>query len=256
MKNSTLKIALMAVLTVLSVKYSASTSTPQGKVALDSMTVAELEKAGDLARVQKDYDQAIRCFRAALRKDGKNSQLYNKLGMSELQNNDMNAAQQDFGQAIKYNRKSADAVSNLGAVYYQKKSYGSAAKYFKRAVALDETRAVFHINLGAAWFAQKKLQGAVAEYTRALELDPYALQQDARTGGVAQIASTEERARFSYMLAKIYASHGDVENCLQCLKKAKDEGYRNLASVYKDEEFTHMREDPRLREIVPPPTPK
>ncbi len=256
MQNITVKIAVMAVLTMLSVKYSASTSTPVGKVGTNSMTVAELEKAGDLARAQKDYDQAIRCFRAALRKDGKNSQLYNKLGMSELKNNDLDGARLDFGKAIKYDRKFADAVSNLGAVYYQKKSYGSAAKYFKKAVALDETRAAFHINLGAAWYAQKKLEGAVAEYTRALELDPYALQQDARTGVVAQIASTEERARFSYMLAKIYASHGDVENCLQCLKKAKDEGYRNLASVYKDEEFTRMRKDPRLHEIVPPPTPK
>ncbi|HUJ94390.1 MAG TPA: tetratricopeptide repeat protein [Terriglobales bacterium] len=252
----TIKIALAAVLMTLSVRYSFSGPGPEGKAKMDSMTVTQLENAGDLARAQKDYDQAIEYFRAALRKDGRNSQLYNKLGISEMKNNDLNSAAQDFKKAVKYNSKSADAVSNLGAVYYQKKSYGSAAKYFKKAVALDETRPVFHINLGAAWFAQKKLEGAVAEYTRALQLDPYALEENARTGVVAQIASTEERARFSYMLAKIYASRGDIESCLQCLKKAKDEGYRNLASVYKDEEFARMREDPRLHDIVPPPQPK
>ena len=89
-----------------------------------------------------------------------------------------------------------------------------------------------------------------------MELDPDALRQEARAGITAQIASPEERARYSYMLAKIYAKRGDVEGCLQCLKKAKEEGYRDLANVYKDEDFSRMRENPRLQEVVAPPTPK
>ncbi len=39
-----------------------------------------------------------------------------------------------------------------------------------------------------------------------------------------------------YMLAKIQAKRGNLQECLVCLKKAKDDGYRNLANVYKDEE--------------------
>jgi tetratricopeptide (TPR) repeat protein len=137
-----------------------------------------------------------------------------------------------------------------------RKNYGSAAKYFKKAVALDETRASFHVNLGAAWFSQKKLEQAIAEYTRAVELDPDALNHESKVGVAAQIASPEERARYSYMLAKIYAKRGDVDGCLQCLKKAKEEGYRDLANVYKDEEFSKMRDNPKLHEVVPPPTAK
>jgi hypothetical protein len=52
------------------------------------------------------------------------------------------------------------------------------------------------------------------------------------------------------MLVKIYAKRGDVETCLQCLRKAKEDGYRDLANVYKDEEFSRMRENPRLHEVV------
>ena len=136
------------------------------------------------------------------------------------------------------------------------KKYGSAAKYFKKAVALDETHATYHVNLGAAWFSQKKLERAVMEYARALELDPDALRKDAKVGVTAQIASPEERARYSYMLAKIYARRGDVDGCLQCLRKAKEDGYRDLANVYKDEEFSRLRENPKLHEVVPPPTAK
>ncbi len=155
MQNITVKIAVMAVLTMLSVKYSASTSTPVGKVGTNSMTVAELEKAGDLARAQKDYDQAIRCFRAALRKDGKNSQLYNKLGMSELKNNDLDGARLDFGKAIKYDRKFADAVSDLGAVYYQKKSYGSRRSTSRRPLRSMKHAPRFTSTLGQPGMLKK-----------------------------------------------------------------------------------------------------
>jgi tetratricopeptide (TPR) repeat protein len=258
MKNITARIVLAAMITVLS-GYSAGAPAPQQsqeKVNTQSMTVAELEKAADLARARKDYDQAILYFQTALRKDSKNSALYNKLGLAQLKNNDLRAARLSFERAAKLNPKSADAVNNVGAVDYMNKNYGAAAKHFKKAVALDETHATFHVNLGAAWFSQKKLERALAEYTRAMELDPDALRQESKAGVVAQISSPEERARYSYMLAKIYAKRGDVDGCLQCLRKAKEEGYRDLGNVYKDEEFSRMRENPKLHEVVAPPTAK
>jgi tetratricopeptide (TPR) repeat protein len=132
------------------------------------------------------------------------------------------------------------------------KNYGAAAKQFKKAVALEETRATFHVNLGASWFGQKKLESALTEYVRALELDPDALVNSSRTGVAAQI-NPEERAKYSYMLAKIYAKRGNVDRCLECLRMAKEEGYRDLASVYRDEEFASLRHDSRLAEVVPPP---
>ena len=55
---------------------------------MQSMTVADLEKAGDDCRAQKDYAQAIKYFREALRKDKKNAKLYNKLGLAELKDDD------------------------------------------------------------------------------------------------------------------------------------------------------------------------
>jgi hypothetical protein len=58
------------------------------------------------------------------------------------------------------------------------------------------------------------------------------------------------------MLAKIYARRGDVDGCLLCLKKAKEEGYRDLANVYKDEDFSTLRSNPKLHEVVPPPVAK
>ncbi|HUK46916.1 MAG TPA: tetratricopeptide repeat protein [Terriglobales bacterium] len=226
---------------------------PVQKPSTESMTVAQLEAAGDLARSQKDYAEAIKFFDAALRKEPKNAVLYNKLGLAELKTDDLTAARIDFQKAAKHNSKYSDAINNLGAISYLQKNYGAAAKQFKKAVALNETRAVFHVNLGAAWFGQKKLERAIAEYARALELDPDALTNSANAGIAAQIASPEERAKYQYMLAKIYAKRGNTEECLRCLKIAKEQGYKDMQNVYKDEEFTNVRKDSRLTEIVPPP---
>ena len=216
------------------------------------MSVPQLEVAGDQARAVKEYDRAIEYFQAAIRRDSRNPILYNKLGLTQLKTNNLRAAKFNFQRAIKLNSKFPDAMNNLGAVEYMQKNYGGAAREFKKAIALEETRPVFHVNLGAAWFAQKKLERAIAEYARALELNPDALQSG--NGGVtAQIASPEERARYAYMLAKIFAQRGDAEQCLRQLRKAKEEGYHELASVYKDAEFASLRGDPRLAEIAPPP---
>lgn len=249
-RSTFLRIALLALVVL---PWRGAAAMPQDQATMSGMSVAELEKAADEARNRKDYATAIVYFRAAARRDRNNATLYNKIGLAELKLNNYRAARADFEKATKKNPRYADAVNNIGAVEYLKKNYGAAAKYFKKAVALEETRATFHVNLGAAWFSQKKLEQAVAEYTRAIELDPAAFQNESKVGIAARIASPEERAQYSYLLAKIYAKRGDMENCLQCLKKAKESGYRNMANVYKDEEFSQLRDNPRLQEVVPPP---
>lgn len=70
--------------------------------------------------------------------------------------------------------------------------------------------------------------------TRAIELDPNALKQESRTGVVAQISSPEERPWvFIHGGEDRHAKRGDVDGCLQCLRKAKEECYRDLATSIK-----------------------
>jgi tetratricopeptide (TPR) repeat protein len=252
MRRLTLKLMILA-MTLGAGQYVFATGQEPVKTDLDSMTVVQLEAAGDTARTKKDYVQAIRCFETALRKDSRNAQLYNKLGLAHLKAGNIDAARLNFQRATKRDSKFADAINNLGAVEYMAKHYGAAAKQFKKAVALDERKSTFHVNLGATWFAQKKLDRAFAEYARALELNPDALTTS-NSGVQAQIASPEERARYAYMLAKIYAKRGETDACMRSLRKAKEEGYKELTNVYRDGDFAQLRNDPRLAEIIPVPT--
>jgi tetratricopeptide (TPR) repeat protein len=260
MRYLTLTIVLLAILLGLEQSSWAGTEPQKASVVrTDNMTVAELEKAGDSARMAKDYHLAIVYFEAAARKDKKNAHLWNKLGLVQLKAGNLTAARLSFEGAVKRNSKYGDALNNLGAVYFVQKNLGPATKYFKKAVAMDETRPVFHVNLGAAWFGQNKVDRAIAEYGRALQLDPTVLSNSSGGGVTAQVTTAEERARYDYMLAKIYARLGNSEECLRCLRKAKEDWYHNIANVYKvykDEEFSHLWQDPRLGEIAPPPSPK
>ena len=223
---------------------------------IKSMTVDELVKAGDERRGLRDYPEAVRYFREALRWDKKNASIYNKLGLAQMSDGDTDAARHSFERAVKFKPDFANAVNNLGVIHFNQKRLSAAAKYFKKAVELEETRASFHVNLGVTLFNQRKVEQAMKEYVRALELDPEVLIRNSRTGVTVQLASPDERAMFYFELAKILARRGDFEDCLRFLKFAKDNGYRRLSDVYRNELFNRLWDDVRLQEIVTPPVAK
>jgi len=221
--------------------------------SLNTMTAAELEAQGDNLRMQRDFQEAIRYYKAGIQKDPKNSQLYNKMGVAELRLNHNPAAAVDFQKAVKLDDKNTHALNNLGVIYFADKNYGKAVKYYKKALAINESNATYHSNLGTAWFSQNKVDRAMAEYARAIELDPDVFTKSNQAGSIARIESTEDRARYEFMLAKIFAQRGDWDNAFHWLQKAKEDGYGSLKDVYKDAVFAKVRQDPRLAQIVPPP---
>ncbi len=255
MRKSMLALLVVGLLAAVA-PCSASEPTPEQPascVVTPESTAVELQTQGDNLRRHKDYQEAMECYQAALRRDRNNAGLINRIGLVNLQLGRYREAQSDFEQAVKRNPKFAEALNNIGVAAYAQRNYGAAVKYLKKAVALNETDAGFHSNLGAAWFAQNKLDRAMAEYGRALELDPTILLRSMQGGVTAQISSPEERAKYSFIVAKLYAQRGDVEHALISLKKAKEDGYRNLNSVYTDEAFAALRQDARLAELIPPP---
>jgi len=248
-------VILVGLVCTKSVAQTRSESQTQEPVQIGiapGLTVAELETKGDALRQQKAYAEALAHYQAALGKDKTNAVLFNKAGIAELQLGQLANAQKDFERAIKRDRKYAEAYNNLGVVAYMRKDYKKAIKQYQKALRLREDSASFHSNLGATYFAQKKMESAIAEYSRALELDPDILVRSSAGGVAAQIASPEDRARYWYVLAKMYAQRGDCDRCVHCLRKAQDEGYGKLEDVNKDPEFATIRQDPRVIELLTP----
>lgn len=214
---------------------------------------AELEEKGDQLRSEKAYLDAVDYYQEAIKKMRKGPQqaiVYNKLGMALLGLGRIDDARKSYKKAVKADSKLAYAVNNLGFTYYYGKKYGRAIKYYKKAIKLEPMIASFHSNLGAAYFANKDVNKAVPEYQQALTLDPDIFERRSTFGQTAQISSPEDRAYYSYIMAKLYAQHGLMDRSLLYLRRAIEEGYQGIDNVYKDTEFTALREDPRFTELM------
>jgi len=132
---------------------------------------------------------------------------------------------------------------------YEQKKYGAAIKQYRKAIALDES-ASFYSNMGAALFSTKKFEDSAKAYQRALELDPDVFERSSRQGVQAQVPRPEDRARYDYTVAKLYAKMGFSDRSLEYLRKAMEEGYKDFKNVYKDEEFATLRKDKRFTELM------
>ena len=215
-----------------------------------SATALELEKRGDELRVEKAYLDALDYYRAALAKNPKNAAVYNKAGIAELLLQRYKEAGKDFEHAIHSDHKFADAINNLGVIDYEAKKYGKAIRQYEKAIREQPDSASFYSNLGAAYFGKKEFERASQAYTKAMELDPAILERTSHNGISAQLPSPEDRARYDYIIAKLWAKTGDRDRSLLYLRRAMEEGYKGIDDVYKDPEFAGLREDTRFTELM------
>jgi tetratricopeptide (TPR) repeat protein len=251
---------IACVLAVSTVSWAQSTHSEQVQIkppllrSIDppapDATVADLEARGDQLRVQKLFLDALDYYRVAMAKEPNSARLLNKIGITELMMQRYGEARKSFDQSIKADRTFADAYNNLGVVYYEQKRYGPAIKQYHRAIAIDNSSASFYSNLGAAQFARKDFVPAIQAYQHALELDPDVFERTSRGGVQAQLPSPEDRARYDYTVAKLYAKMGFSDRSLEYLRKAMEDGYKDFNNVYKDAEFAEVRKDKRFAELV------
>jgi len=213
-------------------------------------TAEELEKKADQLRADKAYLDALDYYRAAIAKKPDSALLFNKMGITELMIHRLKDARKDFERAIKLDKRYADAYNNLGVVYYADKNPGKAIKQYKKAIDLHADVAPFHNNLGAALFQKKEFEKAVQSYSEALRLDPDIFDRTSRAGVLAQLPSPDDRAHYDYVLAKLFAKMGVADRSLEYLRKAMEEGYKEIGNVYKDAEFSALRKDPRFAELM------
>ena len=214
-----------------------------------SASSEELEGRGDQLRAEKNYLDAMDYYDAAIVKTGGTAALLNKMGICNLMLQRYKAARKNFNRAVKIDRTHSDAYNNLGVVYYQQKDYGKAIKTYEKACALNQW-ASYYSNLGAAYFAKKQFEKAAYNYSKALELDPDIFERVTKAGVQAQLPSPDDRARYDYVLAKLYARMNVPDRSLRYLKKAIEDGYKDIANVYKDREFSELRKDPRFAELM------
>jgi tetratricopeptide (TPR) repeat protein len=214
------------------------------------------EQLADLYMVRKDYRGAAQVYKRLADQNPQNPVYLNKLGIAMHQQAALALALKYYERASKADPSYADAQNNIGTVWYQRKKYNKAIRAYKKAISIRADMAVLHSNLGYAYFGDKKYLEAIASFRQALALDPQLFEHNSsRNGSILQDRSVGDRGRFYFLLAKSFAEAGNLERCLIYLRKAKDEGYKELAAVKTDPSFAAVLKDPAIQEVLAPKPP-
>src|ERR1700722_12445179 len=166
-------------------------------------SAAQLELAADVLRARRFPADALEYYNYAMQRGGNDQVvLLNKMGVTELELQNMMQARAYFQHAIKVKKKNADGWNNLGAVEYLERRYRNAILDYNRAIKLDKKDSSFHSNLGTAYFDVKDFEDARKEFEIALKLDPEMFERRRMAAGVtAHLLSPEDHARFCYEMA-------------------------------------------------------
>jgi len=207
------------------------------------------EMRGDIFMARKMFREAIETFHEGSPKD---PVLLNKTGIAYHQLMQLDQARKSYEQAIKVKPDYVEALNNLGTVYYAKKSPRRAIGWYNRAlkIAPEETRsASIYMNLGTAYFARKRYEDATTAYQTALRLDPDVFERHGNFGVMLEERSVEERGKFHFYLAKLYAKGGRNELALQYLRKALEEGFRDK-KMGELPEFAAMKDMDEFKKLL------
>ncbi len=214
------------------------------------------EQLADLYMARKDFREAALSYKRLADQNPRNPVYLNKLGIALHQQAALGAALKYYERASKVDPSYADAQNNIGTIWYQRKKYGRAIKAYQKAINIRSDMAVLHSNLAYAYFGDKKYEQAISSFRQALALDPQLFDHNSsRSGSILQDRSVGDRGRFYFLLAKSFAEAGNLERCVIYLRKAKDEGYKELSSAKSDPSFAAILKDPAIQEVLAPKPP-
>jgi tetratricopeptide (TPR) repeat protein len=235
----------------------ASPAAPQTAAAQQSPPTQHVVSAFQAALVEgnalmsaKDYDGAARVYTNLLHDQPKNASVWNLLGVVMQQKGQVDQARSDYERAIKFNHSYAEAYNNLGTTWYQQQRYRKAERSYQKATDIDPNLATAYSNMGCAYFSEKRYPEALDAFNKALTLDPDVFAVAGHSGTILQDRSVSDHGAFYFLLAKSYAQRNDVANCAEYLRKAYDEGFKDIATVKTDPSFAKVLADPGVQAIL------
>lgn len=209
-----------------------------------------LEMQADLLRVRRFPEDALDFYKYALQRGGAQAELLNRIAITHLELGHKTIARVYLQQSVKMQPNDAGAWNNLGAVEYLDGNQRKAINDYKKAVKLDRSSAVFHSNLGTAYFDKKDFKRARAEMALAVQLDPHVFENKGTSGVSAHILSGNDRAKFCFEMARMYASQGNEAAMIHSLTMASEGGFDVATEMMKDKTMAQYRGDPRVVSLI------
>jgi tetratricopeptide (TPR) repeat protein len=228
--------------------------TPTSVVARPPLPAISDEDSARLLLLHKQYPEAEAIFFRLTQEQPKNAVYWNELGISRHNQMLLSSALKCYEKAVKLDSRYPDALNNAGTIWYENHKFGKAIRAYRKAINLRGDFAPFYLNLGFAYFNSKNYTESIAAFRKAMEIDPGVFDTGrSRMGTVIQDRSMAgDRGLFYFMLAKSFAESGNIDRCVVYLRKARDEGFKDMNAVKSDPSFSAVLKDPAVQEVLSP----
>jgi len=225
----------------------AAPANPASQQAPPLLRDVTVEERADIYLARKSYADAIDYYHRALRQQGSNANLWNKLGIAYQLDINYRAARKAYKEAAKRRTDFAEPWNNLGTTYFMENKFRKSVKYYRQALDRSPGSASFHMNLGASYSHMKKFPQAVEQYREALSLDPNVLTEHSSTATVVQARGAD--VEFYFYLAKVFASLARPEDSVRYLRRALEDGFKDLKRLDGDPDFQKISHYPAYVEL-------
>ena len=125
---------------------------------------------GNSFSLQRDHDQAIKCFKRATQLDPTFAYAYTLQGHEHLSNEEYDKAMSAFRASITAENRHYNAWYGLGRVFEKQGKWPQAEQHYRTANDINENNAVLITCIGVMLEKQKNLRAALAQYNKACQL--------------------------------------------------------------------------------------
>ncbi|KAF1816618.1 TPR-like protein [Eremomyces bilateralis CBS 781.70] len=127
---------------------------------------------GNSFSLQREHDQAVKCFKRATQLDPKFAYAYTLQGHEHVENEEFDKAQHAYRCAISADHRHYHGWYGLGRVYERLGKFDVAEKHYRSAAQINPTNAVLAVRIGTVLQKMKKIHAALTQYSHACDLDP------------------------------------------------------------------------------------
>ncbi|OCL14176.1 TPR-like protein [Glonium stellatum] len=127
---------------------------------------------GNSFSLQREHEQAIKCFKRATQLDPKFAYAFTLQGHEHVANEEFEKALFAYRCAISADHRHYNGWYGLGQVFEKMGKFDIAEQHYKSAAQINPTNALLAVRIGAVLDKMKKTQAALVQYSHACDLDP------------------------------------------------------------------------------------
>ena len=224
---------------------AAGPSLPQHLVVIQTHQPTP-EEIADSQMGHQRYQAAIESYKKA---PSDSPTVWNKMGIAYQMMFNMQDAMRCYQKSLKLDPRNSNVLNNLGTVYDSLKNYGMAERMYRKALKIDPRSPLILKNLGTAQMARHKYDKGWESYQAALAIDPHVFDHDSHLR-VENPASVQDRGAMNYYMAKGCVRAGRIDQAIEYLRMALNEGFTNPKKIQADSEFASLRGVPAFEELI------